>query len=366
MGLLDDILHTVIAEVAEEHPNLTEEQCGELVEKMIIESLPKPADMLWPSIEALKEENLFHNRLTAEMFTKRNIFRWREGLDLMEMLGMISLEIGQMVNGDAEPNGRPMPGCKFRALVRLHAKALQIFWEITCLLKHGFADGALGRWRTLHEVAVVAFLLAAHDEDLAERFLAFRHVELWKSTEVYQEKTDTLGLEPLSDRDVEEARLRYKEVIGRYGESFDGDYGWAASVVESRGKYVTFRDIERATGIDHLKPYYKWSCQKIHVGCNTLHDSLGLSEAYGETIMMAGPSNAGHCDPAHLAAISLDVATCTLMSVAPSVDVLVGCKIIGILVEKIGDAFLRAHKQLQQEEDEIQHQADQSGEESGG
>jgi len=358
MGLLDDILHGVLMEVAAKQPDLSEQQWTEIAEKTVVESFPQIAETLWHSLQETKEENLFLSRLELEMFTKRNIFRWREGFDLMDMLGEISLEIGQIVNRDDEPGERPSVGCRHRALVRLHAKARQIYSEIVCLLKHGFADGALGRWRALHEVAVVSSLLSVHDEDLAKRFLEFRWVESWKSMKVYQEKAEKLGLDPFSPEAFERARQCYQEMLKRYGEKFRGNYGWAASVVQpARGAEITFRDIERAVGTDHLKPYYQWACQKIHVGCNTLHNSLGLSEAQSEQVMMAGPSNAGHCDPAHLAAISLHTATCTLTSLSTSMDVLVGCKITEMLVAKIGDAFLKAHKQLEQEEEELQRQA---------
>lgn len=368
MGFLDEILHDVLLEAAAKRPELTEDKLTEIVEKTVVETLPKIAKTLWPSLLAMKEENLFRNRLEAEAFTKRNIFRWREGFDLMDMLGAISLEIGQTVNLDGELGERPSVGCKHRALVRLHAKACQIFSEIACLLKHGFADGALGRWRALHEVAVVASLLSAHDEDLAQRFLEFRTVESWKSMKVYQEKAETLGQEPFDSEAVEQIRESYKKLLSRYGDSFRDNYGWAASVVDPKpgSKRVTFKDLERAVGIEHLKPYYQWACQKIHVGCNTLHNSLGLSVTDGEEVMMAGPSNAGHADPAHLAAISLYTATCALNSLETSMDILVGCKVSGMLVDKIGEAFLRAHQQLEEEEAEGRRQATQEDEGLGG
>jgi len=73
--------------------------------------------------------------------------------------------------------------------------------------------------------------------------------------------------------------------------------------------------------------------------------------------MIAGPSNAGHCDPAQLAARSFHMVTCTLTSIVESMDVLVGCAVSGILADKITDAFFRAHQRLEEEEAEIQRQA---------
>ena len=203
--------------------------------------------------------------------------------------------------------------------------------------------------------------MSVHDEDLARRFLEFRWIESWKGMKVYQDRAEQLRLEPFTEETIQETRRRYAELLSKYGDGFRGNYGWANSVVKpARGSDVTFKDIERAVGIDHLKPYYQWACQKIHVGCNTLHNSLGLMDDTDDQIMMAGPSNAGLCDPAHLAAISLHTATCALLSPPPSMDVLVGCKITEMLAEKIGDAFLRAHQQLEKEEVENQETADPS------
>ena len=57
----------------------------------------------------------------------------------------------------------------FEALSRLLARACRIAEEVLVLLKAGYGQGALARWRALHEVAVVADLIAENGEDCAER-----------------------------------------------------------------------------------------------------------------------------------------------------------------------------------------------------
>ena len=49
--------------------------------------------------------------------------------------------------------------------------------EIICLLENGFADGAMARWRTLHEIAIVAIVLSKHGEDIAQGYLDHQAVE---------------------------------------------------------------------------------------------------------------------------------------------------------------------------------------------
>ena len=350
MGVLQGILEEVLAKADEVPPELSGKKLARLAGEM--------AKVVWKSLEKNKEETLFHNRLDAEAFTKRNVFRWREGLDLMEVLAGVSLEVGQSGKGEDGPGDPPSVDTKQNVLLRLHAKALQIFAEVICLLKHGFADGALGRWRALHEAAVMASLIAANDETLAQRFLDFRWVESWRRMKTYQHNAQRLGVKPFEREEMDQAHGKSDEMLAKYGQSFRGNYGWAASVVKATGREVSFRDIAEEVGIDHLKPYYQWACEKIHVGYLTVHKSLGLREDLDEQVMIAGPSNAGLCDPAHLSAISLHQVTCTLSTVFPSMDVLVGCKITEMLVEKIGDAFLCAHQQLGREEAELQRQAE--------
>ncbi|WP_217430933.1 DUF5677 domain-containing protein [Sphingomonas bacterium] len=52
-------------------------------------------------------------------------------------------------------------------MLHLHARACQVVFEIITLMENGLADGAMARWRTLHEITVVATILAEHGEELA-------------------------------------------------------------------------------------------------------------------------------------------------------------------------------------------------------
>ena len=77
MGLIDELLHDVLLEAAAKRPDLSEEKWSEIAKKTAVESFPKITEALWQSLQDIKEENLFHDRLELESFTKRNVFRWR-------------------------------------------------------------------------------------------------------------------------------------------------------------------------------------------------------------------------------------------------------------------------------------------------
>ncbi len=74
----------------------------------------------------------------------------------------------------------------FDVVIRLHARACQIASEVLKLLKSGFADGAHARWRSLHEVAVVALFIHKHGNDVAEKYLLHDVVESYRAATQYR------------------------------------------------------------------------------------------------------------------------------------------------------------------------------------
>lgn len=83
---------------------------------------------------------------------------------------------------------------KLVALTLLHARACLVASEVQSLLRSGHAAGAQARWRTLHELAVIAFVLGNHDRDISERFLQHRQVERHKDALHYQQYCEAPGL----------------------------------------------------------------------------------------------------------------------------------------------------------------------------
>jgi len=57
----------------------------------------------------------------------------------------------------------------------------------------GPADGAMARWRTLHEINVVITLIAEHGDELAERYLAHDIDESARALAVYEKTHAALG-----------------------------------------------------------------------------------------------------------------------------------------------------------------------------
>ena len=85
--------------------------------------------------------------------------------------------IWENINNALRPDGGGERPQTFDLLIKLHARACQITEEVICLLGGGFADGAMARWRSIHEISAVS-LIEEHGEGLAERYRLHEVVEL--------------------------------------------------------------------------------------------------------------------------------------------------------------------------------------------
>ena len=275
-------------------------------------------------------------------FRKRLYGRWKPPLEALRMLLTISRENGSSIN---EELSRSKDSSKRKHLIdvllRSHARGCQITEEIICLLEGGFADGAIARWRTLHEVAVVSSFVATHGEDLAERFVLHDAVESKKAASDYQRCQRRLGYEPLEERELGAVQSSYDAVIQQFGPNYGkGSYGWAAYHL---GKATpTFWDIEREAGIDHLRAHYRMASHNVHANPKGVFFKLGLLDE--SQAMLAGPSDIGLGDPGHCTALSLALISAQLFLLQPTLDNGVVLRIIVQLRDEIGEAFLQAHE----------------------
>jgi hypothetical protein len=257
------------------------------------------------------------------------------------MLLTISQEYGASVN--QELRGSSVHSLHLlEVLTRLHARACQVVHEILVLLAAGFADGAMARWRTLHEIAVIALFIGEYGEDLAEQYILHQQVESRRAMQDYIACHERLGYESLEPREVEAVERSYQNLLVRFGRSIGTQYGWAA---EQLGiSKPAFNNIERAVGIDHLRVHYRMASHNVHANPKGVFFKLGLLEE--ENLLPAGPSNAGLADPGHSAAISLVQTSTPLGLLHPTFDNIVALRIMVLLEREIGEAFGDAHQQL--------------------
>jgi len=279
-------------------------------------------------------------------FEKRLHQRWGLGIDRLRMFLALSREFGDSVNTVFRDDPGAAHSNLMDVLVRLHARGCQVTHEVICLLRAGLADGAMARWRTLHEIAVVALFLSEHGEELAERYVIHQAVEsLWAARD-YQRCCGRLGYEPLSELEMQNLEKAFEQGVERYGSAFRTQYGWAAEVL--RIDRPTLSDIERSVRIDHFRAHYRMASHNVHANPKGVFFKLGLLNEVD--VLLAGPSNAGLADPGHSTALSLLQVSTALGLLKPTLDSLVLLRILTKLEDEVGEAFMEAHRRLEEEE----------------
>lgn len=233
--------------------------------------------------------------------------RWKSGLDLLKMFIVVSEEFGSTINTRGRPSAAENGDYKFEATIILHARGVLVANEMLTLLREGFPDGALGRWRTLHEIAVISTFIAQSEPEIARRFLAHRGIAEYKALNQHNKYLPRSGIGPLEPGEMERTEYLKNFLIDEFGDEFSEDFGWAYPAVAK--KRIKFSDLELKTGLDHWRPRYRWSSDNIHVGAKRPFQSLGTSERpKDQPVLLTGRSDSSFTDPAHMCVISLNLA----------------------------------------------------------
>lgn len=316
--------------------------------KALTDSIPdiarETAEIIFKS---LKKSFPYHQKLQTKdikHFAKNIIKVWGKPISLLEMFLLIAIEAGDLFNNEHRESSAETNDYIFETLSRLHARGCQILSEIIVLLRNGFADGAHARWRTMHEIAVIAYFISKHGNDTAERYLYHDAIESYKAALKYQQHCKALGYEPLSDDELDEIKYTYDSMLNRFGKSYRNQYGWASFALKK--DRPNFAEIEADVGLEHMRPYYKMASHNVHANPKGIFFKLGLMPE--EDILLAGPSNIGLADPGHCAAVSLLQITTVLLTTKTNLDILVILNILKFLERQIGDEFLKAQADIEE------------------
>jgi Family of unknown function (DUF5677) len=322
-----------------------ENDLGNLLQKSQEDTAAKVFKTLrkrWPS-EFRRQKNEISD------FRRRLNARWKTGISKLHMLVTMARELGDNINGDARRNPEASGAALVDVLTRLQARSCQVAEEVIVLLETGFANGALARWRTMHEIAVAAVFISEHGNACAERYIDHQIVESYKGALEYQAVQAKLGYKPISSREMEEIRQQYEAMLSKHGKAFAGQYGWASANL--KGRQPTFKEIEKAAKTDQLRGHYRMASHGVHANPKGIFFSI--ASIFPTNLLLAGPSNSGLADAGEAAAHSLLVASAALLSLSPTFDHQVAVRMMGILKGEIGLAFFRSHEKLCHEEEEI-------------
>jgi hypothetical protein len=223
----------VVDELEEKHGAEWVSERREFLQDRLAEVVYKASKDLTPSVvQGLKRdapEMLSDRRARRGEYREMIEEHWAEAFDLYEMVLRIGFEAGtDFGESRVERLGQQRT---FQILTRLHARGCRIAEEVLILLKNGYGQGALARWRSLHEVTCVAMFIAKHGEEVAERYLLHDVVESCMATKAYEQCAARLGYEPLAEGELEELQEEVERLRARFGKAFLSQYGWAAEVL---------------------------------------------------------------------------------------------------------------------------------------
>ena len=140
-----------------------------------------------------REKRLVHMEIDREAFTRRLAMTWREPFELLDLHLALAFELGSTWTKMLREGRRKKDHELVEVITRLHGRSLQVAAEVRALLREGFADGALSRWRTVHVLAVVAFFVAQEGNEMAIRYLDHLDMDSYRAALEYERAAPLLG-----------------------------------------------------------------------------------------------------------------------------------------------------------------------------
>jgi hypothetical protein len=282
-------------------------------------------------------------------FRQRLFEDWECPLNLLKMQLFIARDLGSQIN-DALRRKRVRKNIALvEAVTRLHARACHITSEVIYLLEGGYADGAMARWRSLHEIVVTLYFIEQSGGDIADRYLAHDVIESYKAANGLNSVASRLKESSLSPTAFRRLENKKKALLLHYGEPFYEQYGWAAGVLNK--VRPNFAHLEEAVSLDHLRPYYKLASHNVHANAKGLLFKLGLGDM--ERVLLVGPSNFGLADPGQNTAISLLQITAGVAQLLPRIQDLPVLKAMESLTAEISGSFVKVQRKLARAEKKL-------------
>lgn len=317
---------------------------GEAVPKALLAGVPMIVESLKQSAPGMLEARR-GDRLSYSGAIRAH---WSKAFDLYECVLKVAGELGEEFS--AARFGKPAKSRVGPVVARIQGRACRTAEEVMVLMQAGFAQGALARWRALHEMSVVASFIAKHGDEIAGRYVAHEAVERYWGVQDYIRCQPALGYEPLDPGDIESAQAEFEAVLAEFGENFKRQYGWASPPIQvdpELRKLGGFMAMEKDVELDHLRAHYRHASHPVHPqSAGTLNNPDLMPELSGA--VLTGPSPRGMADPGHNSLISLTQITSTLLLLGSPAAAIIGSQILLDLTDEAGRAFIEAHEELEE------------------
>lgn len=266
----------------------------------------------------LKERNAIRE-LELEPFFLRLGKTWETPLLRLKSLTLICEELLFEI-GEEFDSGKIQFDAKFDAATKLFCRIIKTSSEVYQLLVGGFSEGALSRWRTMHESSVILAVLTASDRLVSERFMDFQAILRFRSAEDFNCSLGSVGAAQLDGAFVGSLADAKNQVLKKYEKGFDSENGWARPLIKSDKKgRIKFSDIESIAGYESLRFQYLLANRYVHSGADSIDFLLDLSLS-NKNMLLTGSSNEGLYQPIIYCGLTLVLAFSSIVGIFPGDD----------------------------------------------
>ena len=270
--------------------------------------------------------------------------KWNRAFDGLRLLVALCAQEGETFNFAHLRAKQPCD--RDRAIARLHIRGCRIAEEIILLLEHGYTEGAQARWRTMHEVAVAATIIAEGGDPLAQRYFDHEAVEKKKALDDHRRAAAAVGERGTSYQDSQEIEREFAAAIRKYGNSFRKMYGWASGQLGLPDD-PQFHHLQDIAGSLSLKLRYRLASFDTHASPRTLSQPM---HQWDPTTHIPGLFSAGFEGPASDAAQTIVQVTVLLYPEPWDLDRIALVRAMAQLRDETIEDFHRTARRIAREE----------------
>mgnify|MGYP005851207357 FL=1 len=298
------------------------------------------AQILW-NVEGYKQ--ILKQREYQNGFCSRLLYQYHEPISEFEIFIEHCIKI---IHDMKYPEDKYPNTCK--VLNGICARAILIANEILCLIKNGFASGALARWRTLYEYSVIAIAIIKFGEETACKYIAYNAITNYSEAKTYNEHSAMLGFDSIPLDELNGLKSSAEEAQRKYPDLKEcKDYSWAKPHINK----LSFAELAKITDINYYRPYYRFSCHYIHGTAKGIFYDLG--QIYGldeKNSRILARTNYGFTDPLQLTMTALLNIISATVSIEPDINMQIQIIYLRDKLAKIAESCYEVEKDIQEQE----------------
>jgi hypothetical protein len=328
---------------------------AESVGRAVDATIPQVARQLGGSftqaIHRAAQQNVAASQAQVEYVRLRLRGQWSKAFDWLCALIGIAEDLHEVVRETYHAAPVAKRTHMLEAQLQVHARACHTTWEILTLLEFGHPDGALARWRTIHEIACVSSFLLEKGEVCAERYLRHEDVDALRAAKAFNKAAILSKGRKVSPTEMAFLERRVTRLAKRFGEPYRSEYGWASDALGI--KSPRFSDVEAAVGLGHARQSYRLASGAIHAGPQTTMYKVGMLAGV-EYLMLAGTSSIELDEVGIFAAHALAASTVNLLLARVTLDSLVWSNVVLATRNRVTRQFSRIRRQIDRAAKDLQ------------